>query len=92
MAKSKVPFKTNVHQSLKKGRNQPGSETDQTKRLKRPLKLWGATPKKIKARKVNIRQQRTERIIWFTKWVVVIPLGIYSLSWIYLIFTDLFGF
>jgi len=91
MAESKLPFKTNLSQPLKTGQPKDPADSRAARGQARRAKLWGLPRKKIQGTKVDIRQERVERIKWFAKWVVIIPCSIYALSWVYLVFADLFG-
>ncbi len=88
MPESKLPFKTNAGQPLKKDQGQaaPGARSSKAR-----SRLWGAPRQKIRGTKVDSRQERVERIKWIAKWVIIIPCSIYALSWVFLIFADLFG-
>lgn len=88
MSESKLPFKTNLEQPLVKGR---GQATPAKGDGKKRSKSWGEPRKKIKGTQVDTRREKVERIKWLAKWIVIIPGCIYALSWVFLIFSDLFS-
>jgi hypothetical protein len=85
MSESKLPFKTNAGQPIKKGQGKP-ARGDKSR-----SKMWAAPRQKISGTKVDARRERVERIKWIAKWVIIIPCSIYALSWAFLIFSDLFN-
>lgn len=85
MPESKLPFKTNAGQPIRKRREKAARDG------KDRSKMWGTPRQKIRGTKVDARRERVERIKWIAKWVVIIPCSIYALSWVFLIFSDLFS-
>lgn len=80
MAESKTPFKTNLDQKLgpfKKRRW--GTRTPLTKPVK-------------SATKVDPAKEKSNRFRWILKWILILPLSIYALVWLWLIVFDLFNY
>jgi hypothetical protein len=80
MAESKTPFKTNLDQKLgpfKKRRRVTGTP------LTKPVK---------RAAKVDPAKEKSNRFRWILKWILILPLSIYALVWLWLIVFDLFNF
>jgi len=49
-------------------------------------------PKPIKAARVDPDKERSQRLMWWLKWVIVLPLSVYGLFWILVILIDLFNY
>lgn len=85
MVKSKIPFKTNVNQSSV-------SDKDGRRRKTRLSESYLASkPKPLKVKKVNIAKEKTHRIKWVLKWILLLPLSVYVLVWSLLLLVDLFN-
>ena len=72
-------------------------------RPNRPVRAWTRTatrisgylagkPKPIKTTKVDPGKERLRRLMWWLKWVFLIPLSAYALVWLVVIFIDLFKY
>ncbi|MCW8925492.1 MAG: hypothetical protein OQJ84_04480 [Xanthomonadales bacterium] len=77
MGESKVPFKTNVDQKI-----------GPFKRLKRNRAADSRKP--IKATKVDDAKEKSNRIKWVLRWVLILPLSVYAFVWLVLLLIDLF--
>ena len=77
MGNSKIPFKTNVDQKI-----------GPFKRSKRASKSGLGKP--IRATRVDIEKEKSNRIKWLLMWVLLLPLSIYAFSWVVLVAIDLF--
>jgi hypothetical protein len=49
-------------------------------------------PKPIKAEMVDLVKEKKQRLTWFMKWVVILPLSALVLMWLVVIFIDLFKY
>lgn len=90
MGKRKIPFKTNVDQSVDRSVWLPKTEEGRLRRKKRAAGLEGGKKKSLKATKVNPGKERLNRFLWVLKWILVLPLAFYGLTWIVIIMLDLF--
>jgi len=90
MVKSKVPFKTNVDQSIRKVTTPTSKRTGENPITKGGI--WISRKNRpIKAAVVNPKKEKTRLIVWILKWVVAIPLFAYFLIWLVIMMTDLFN-
>lgn len=48
--------------------------------------------KVIKADKVDPDKERLRRLMWWLKWVFLLPLSAYALVWLLVIFIDFFNY
>lgn len=85
MEKSKIPFKTNVNQSLVQ------DKAGRRRKTKLSESYLASEPKPLKVKKVNIAKEKTHRIIWLLKWILLLPLSVYVLTWSLLLLVDLFN-
>lgn len=86
MAESKIPFKTNLNQPI-------GTvESRRIQAKKRITRLLAKKRRRVHATRVNIPQERTDRIRWMLKWVLILPLSVYVLMWVLVILIDLFKY
>jgi hypothetical protein len=86
MAESKIPFKTNLNQTI---------DTVESRRIqskKRITRFLAEKRRRVRATEVNIPQERTDRIKWMLKWVLILPLSVYVLMWVLVILIDLFKY
>ena len=77
---SKTPFKTNT--------NQPVS--GRFRKAGRLSHYLSGKRKRIRATEVDPAQERNHRIFWILKWVLLLPLSVYTLFWLLVIIKDLF--
>lgn len=49
-------------------------------------------PKAIKVDKVDPDKERIGRLMWWLKWVFLLPLSAYALVWLLVIFIDFFNY
>ena len=72
-------------------------------RLNQPTGGWTPTatrisgylagkPKAIKADKFDADKVRLRRLMWWLKWVFILPLSAYALVWLVVMFIDLFQY
>jgi hypothetical protein len=49
-------------------------------------------PKTIKAARVDPELERKRQLVWWLKWVFILPVCAYALVWLVIIFIDLFKY
>lgn len=49
-------------------------------------------PKPIKAARVDPDKEKQRRLMWWLKWVFLLPLSAYALVWLLVIFIDFFKY
>ncbi len=81
MGDSKIPFKTNTDQF----------KTGQFRRKSRLSGYLSGKRKPLKTTKVDLAEEKENRVIWMLKWVLLLPLGIYALVWLLVVVIDLFS-
>jgi hypothetical protein len=84
MVRKKVPFKTNVDQSIVL------DKAAQSRRTRLNARIQAAQPKPIRAQRVNPGWEKKQRIYWVLKWILFLPLSLYALSWFLLLLVDFF--
>lgn len=81
MSQNKTPFKTNTNQSIAA---KPRGESHLSGYL-------SGKPKKLKTTEVDLDKERSHRLIWVLKWVLVLPLSFYLFSWLLIYIFDFFN-
>ena len=86
MAESKIPFKTNLNQPI------GTAESRRVQSKRRIARILAEKRRRVRATRVNIPQEKTDRIKWMLKWVLILPLSAYVLMWVVVILIDLFKY
>ena len=82
MGNNKTPYKTNFKRSEKAATSKPVRKTKRGNNAK---------PRAIRATRVDESAEKAQRIKWFLKWVLFLPLSIYAVMWLLLLMFDLFS-
>ena len=82
MGNNKTPYKTNFERS---GKTATSKQVRKTKR-RNIAKPWA-----IRATRVDESAEKVQRIKWFLKWVLLLPLSVYAVIWLALLMFDLFS-
>ena len=92
MVKSKVPFKTNVDQSIRKASANPPKRTAGPNPItKGGIWIRSGRRKRIRASVVNPKKERAHLVMWLLKWVVTVPVAAYLMVWLLILIADLFS-
>ena len=90
MGKSKIPFKTNIDQSIPRPAAKPTRRAVQDDITKGGIWIRTKKTRRIRAVVVNLKKERNLLIKGILIWVVAIPLGVYFLVWLLILMIDLF--
>ena len=81
MGENKTPFKTNINQSV----------TAKPRKENRLSGYLSGKPKPLKTTKVDLDKEKTHRIVWIMKLVLLLPLSVYALFWLLVYIFDFFN-
>ncbi len=73
-------------------KNSHHGQLRQTRRKTRIGGYLSGKRKPIKAAKVDPVKENKKRLAWWLKWVIFLPIFAYALTWIVIIFIDLFKY
>jgi len=73
-------------------KNVKPEETRQRPRKTRISGYLSRKRKPIKASRVDPVAEKKQRLAWWLKWVIILPLSAYALGWIVVILIDLFKY
>jgi hypothetical protein len=90
MGKSKIPFKTNIDQSIPRPAARPTRTAAQDDITNGGIWIRTKKTRRISPVVVNLKKERSQLIEWILIWVVAIPLSAYILVWLLIVMIDLF--
>lgn len=68
------------------------SVTVRTRRKSRISGYLAGKPKPIKTARVDPTREKKRQLIWWLKWVFILPLWVYALVWLVIILIDFFKY